>query len=70
MANIMEMDPIEVEVDAIRQKIWERTKHMTSEERIADLIRRTDPIMKKFHIRESKRKPVTPHKQSQNEDEF
>ena len=46
-----EMDPIEAEVDAIRRRIWEETKHMTPEERIADLIRRTDPIIQEFHIK-------------------
>ena len=54
----MEMDPIEAEVDAIRKQLWEETKHMTPEERIADLIRRTEPIMKQFHIKTSKLKPA------------
>ena len=48
-----EMDPIEAEVDAIRRQIWEETKHMTPEERIADLIRRTDPVIQEFHIKTS-----------------
>ena len=53
-----EMDPIEAEVDAIRHQIWEETKHMTPEERIADLIRRTDPVIKEFHIKTSRLQPL------------
>ena len=52
------MDPIEAEVDAIRRKIWEETKHMTPEERIADLIRRTDPLIKQFHMKISRLQPA------------
>lgn len=52
------MDPIEAEVDAIRQKIWEETKHMTPEERVADLIRRTDPLIKEFHMKTSRLQPA------------
>ncbi len=51
--NLGPMDPIEAEVDAIRRKIWEETKHMTPEERIADLIRRTDPLIKQFNIKQA-----------------
>lgn len=58
MEEVMEMDPIEAEVDAIRQRIYERTKNMTLEERRDYLIRKTDPIIKQFHIRMSKLKPV------------
>ncbi|MBQ3347779.1 MAG: hypothetical protein IJG51_08095 [Synergistaceae bacterium] len=52
------MDPIEAEVDAIRRKIWEETKHMTPDERIADLIRRTDPIIQEFHMKTSRLQPA------------
>ena len=51
--NPAPMDSIEAEVDAIRQKIWKETKHMTPEERIADLIRRTDPLIKQFNIKQA-----------------
>lgn len=61
-----EMDPIEAEVDAIRQKIWEETKHMTPEERIADLIRRTEPLIKQFNFRISTLKPVEPRKRQRD----
>ena len=56
------MDPVEAEIDAIRQQIYEETKHMTPEERVADLIRRTDPIIKQFHMKVSSLKPIEPRK--------
>ncbi len=58
MDEILVIDPIEAEVDAIRQRIYERTKNMTIEERKDYLIRRTDPIIKQFNIKMSKLKPV------------
>lgn len=70
MAVIMEIDPIEAEVNAIRLQLWEETKHMTIEERIAYLKKEIEPIMKQFNFKISKRKPVTPHKQPQIDDEF
>ena len=58
MEEILMIDPIEAEVDAIRQRIYERTKNMTQEERRDYLISRTDPIMKQYNIKLSKLKPV------------
>ena len=64
--NICELDPIEAEVEAIRQQIWEETKYMTSEERIADLIRRTKPIIKQYNMKVSTLKPVEPRKRQRD----
>ena len=61
------MDPVEAEIDAIRQKIYEETKHMTMEERLADLKRRTDPIIKQYHMKVSSLKPIEPRKPQKDE---
>ena len=42
---------IEDEIDAIRQKIHEETKHMTFEQRMERLRRRTDPIIRQFNMK-------------------
>ena len=56
------MDPIEAEVDTIRQKIWAKIKDMTPEEMTAYFYRETEPIIKKFNIKVSDLKPVIPHR--------
>ena len=48
---LAEMDPIEAEVDAIRLQLWEETKDMTMKERWAYMDERTDPLLRKFHIK-------------------
>lgn len=67
---IGEMDPIEAEVDAIRQQIYQETKDMTPEERMHYLIRRTDPIIKKYNMKISKLKPVKPHKRPLDQEDY
>ena len=42
---------IEDEIDAIRLKIYEETKHMTPEQRIERVKRRTDPIIKQYGMK-------------------
>ncbi|MBR2207439.1 MAG: hypothetical protein IJ859_01370 [Synergistaceae bacterium] len=64
--NLCELDPIEAEVDAIRQQIWEETKNMTSDERITNLIRRTAPIIKQYNMKVSTLKPVEPRKRQRD----
>lgn len=46
-----EMDPIEAEVDAIRQRLWEETKDMTTEERWAYMKKRSKIDYEKFHFK-------------------
>ncbi len=67
---LMEMDPIEAEVDAIRHQIYEETKHMTLEEHIAYFMKKTAPIVKQFNIKISKLKPVKPHKRPPDQEEY
>jgi hypothetical protein len=43
--------PVEEEVDAIRDRIWEEIKDMTIEEWCAFIDRRTAPVMKEFGIK-------------------
>ncbi len=64
------MDPIEAEVDAIRQQIWQETKDMTREERRDYLIRRTAPIIKQYNIKISKLQPVKPHKRPPEQEQY
>ncbi|MBQ6001798.1 MAG: hypothetical protein IJL18_02980 [Synergistaceae bacterium] len=47
------MDPIEAEVDAIRQQIWQEIKDMTVEEHIAYFERETADVRKQFNIRQA-----------------
>ncbi len=51
MKEVIELDPIEAEVEAIRLKIYEQVKDMTPQEFGDYIRRRTDPIIEKFHIR-------------------
>jgi hypothetical protein len=43
--------PVEEEVDAIRDRIWEEIKDMTPEERGAYYDRKTLPVMKEFGLK-------------------
>jgi hypothetical protein len=43
--------PVEEEVDAIRDRIWEEIKDMTPEERGAYYDRKTIPVMKEFGLK-------------------
>jgi hypothetical protein len=43
--------PVEEEVDAIRDRIWEEIKDMTPEERGAWYDRKTAPVMKEFGLK-------------------
>ena len=60
MEEILEMDPIEAEVDEIRRQMYEETKHMTHEEHIAYFKNVTDPIVKQFHIKVCNIEPRKP----------
>ncbi|MBQ7220961.1 MAG: hypothetical protein IJS28_08285 [Synergistaceae bacterium] len=51
------MDPIEAEVDAIRKELWEEIKDLSPEEMCEVITKRTDPLIKEFHMKVSKRKP-------------
>jgi hypothetical protein len=43
-------DTFEAELRTIRQELYEETKNMTSEERVAHLRAQTEPIMKKYNF--------------------
>jgi hypothetical protein len=43
--------PVEEEVDAIRDRIWEQTKGMTPAEFNEYIERKTAPVMKEFGIK-------------------
>jgi hypothetical protein len=43
--------PVEEEVDAIRDRIWEEIKDMTPEERCAYIDQKTAPVIKEFGIK-------------------
>jgi len=45
------LNTIEDEIDAIRDKIHEETKHMTFEQRVERLRRRTDPIIRQYGMK-------------------
>ncbi len=51
--NLGPMDPIEAEVDAIRKKIWQEIKDMTTEEHIAYFERETADVIKQFNIKQA-----------------
>ncbi len=53
-------DMLEDELDAIRLRLYERTKGMTPEEEVAYLKARSAPLYKEFNIRRSSLKPVEP----------
>ena len=55
-------DMLEVELNAIRLSLYEETKDMTSEEKIAYIKARTEPAVKRFGIRTSPLEPLTPKK--------
>jgi len=61
-----EMDPVEAEIDAIRLQMYEETKHMTIAEHIAYFKKRTDPIIKKYHMRISTLQPAEPRKRQRD----
>ena len=46
----MKNDTLEDELDAIRFKLYEETKNMSSEERLDYLRKRTAPVLKKYGI--------------------
>ena len=46
-----EIDPIEQEINEIRLKIYEETKHMTREEFSEYIRMNTEPIIKKYGIK-------------------
>ena len=51
MEEVIELDPIEAEVEAIRLKIYEHVKDMTPKEFGDYIKRRTDPLIKQFNIK-------------------
>ena len=53
-----EMDPIEAEVDAIRQQIQAETRGMTPEEVTDYFMRETEEVRKQFHIKTSRLQPA------------
>ncbi len=53
-----EMDPIEAEVDAIRQQIQAETRGMTPEEVTDYFMRETEEITKQFHMKTSRLQPA------------
>ena len=54
------MDPIEAEVDRIRQDIWARIKNMSAEEKDAYYQAQADMLKEEFNIRVSSLKPARP----------
>jgi len=48
--KLRDNNPIEDELDAIRIKIYEHTKHMSSAERVEYFNRRTQEVFKEFGI--------------------
>ena len=60
--NNRKMDPIEAEVDAIRQKIWARIKDMTFDEKRAYYRAHEERLFREFNIRVSDIKPAGPHR--------
>ena len=53
-----EMDPIEAEVNAIRQELWEEIKDLSPEEMTEVINKRTAPIIEQFHMKVSKLEPL------------
>ncbi|MDR0868464.1 MAG: hypothetical protein LBP75_08355 [Planctomycetota bacterium] len=49
--NITVANPVEDEIDAIRDKIYENIKDMTPDERTAYFRRRTEPVIKQYHLK-------------------
>ena len=56
MNNVIKSNPIEDELDAIRVELYEQTKEMTVEERIAYLRQLATPIHREFGITPIQRK--------------
>jgi hypothetical protein len=50
--------PVEEEVDAIRDRIWDEIKDMTHEDRCAYYERKTAPVMKEFGIKVASPTPI------------
>ena len=57
-------DTLEDDLNMIRLSLYEKTKDMTAEEKIAFIQTETEPVMKQFGIKMSNLKPVAPRKQS------
>ncbi len=57
-------DTFEDELDAIRLRLYEEIKHMTTEEKLAHLEAKTEPVMKEFNIKTSALKPVKPKRRA------
>ena len=55
-------EPFEDELEAIRLNLYERTKHMTVEEKVVYLQARVEPLYEEFNIRRSTLKPVEPRR--------
>ena len=62
-----DMDPIEAEVHAIRQQMWEETKHMTMEERWAYMRKLGEQDYKKFKLKFVTLPPVKRHWRSEEQ---
>ena len=59
MNKAMNNNPVEDELDAIRIELYERTKNMSSEERIDYLRQLVAPIHKEFGITPISGKPIS-----------
>ena len=57
-------DTFEDELDAIRLRLYEEIKHMTTEEKLVHLEAKTEPVMKEFNIKTSTLKPVQPKRRA------
>ncbi len=50
----------EEELDAIRDALYEKTKHMTTEEHLAYIKAKSSKVMKEFNIKYCGLKPIIP----------
>ena len=55
-------DNFDDELEAIRLALYEETKNLTTEERLARLDAVCAPVMKEFNMKYSDLTPVIPHK--------
>ena len=52
----------EEELEAIRDALYEKTKHMTTEEHVAYIKAKAEKVMQEFNIKRSDLKPAKPTK--------
>ena len=53
-------DSLEEELNTIRLQLYEEIKDMTPEEKVAYIHAKTAPIIRRYGLKMSNRKPITP----------